>query len=127
MFKSKQSFSKNSLQVHLLTFFAGELTGEDQFGNRYYQEKLLFSKFNRPLRRWILYKGTPEASKIPAEWFGWLHFTHERQLDDREKYAWIKQHQQNMSGTPQAYRPFYQILKPDIAKSLPKRYESWQP
>jgi NADH:ubiquinone oxidoreductase subunit len=127
MSKSKPSFSKNSLQVRILTFIAGEFVGQDQFGNRYFHEKLLFSKFNRPLRRWVLYKGTPEASKVPAEWFGWLHFTHERPITEQAKYDWEKPHQQNLTGTPLAYRPSYEILKPDVAKSAPKRYESWQP
>lgn len=127
MNKLKGSYSKNSLQVRLLTFFAGEFVGSDLYGNRYFHEKLLFSKRNRPLRRWVLYNGTPEASKIPAEWFGWLHFTHERPLMDREEYPWIQPHQQNLTGTPMAYNSSQQILKPSIAKFASKRYESWKP
>lgn len=127
MSKLKKSYSKNSLQVRLLTFFAGEFVGEDAFGNRYFHEKLLFSKQNRPLRRWVLYNGIPEASKIPAQWHGWIHFTHERPLIDQEKLVWIKPHEQNLTGTPDAYYPSQQILKPSIAKSALKRYESWKP
>jgi NADH:ubiquinone oxidoreductase subunit len=127
MNKLKNYFSKNSIQTRLLTMFAGELVGEDYFGNKYFQEKLLFCKYNRPLRRWVLYKGMPEASKIPAQWFGWLHFTYERPLRDQAKYDWIKPPQQNLTGTPESYYPSHQILKPDIAKIPPKRYESWQP
>jgi NADH:ubiquinone oxidoreductase subunit len=127
MNKLKNSYSKNSLQVRLLTLFVGEFVGEDELGNRYFQEKLLFSKQNRPLRRWVLYNGIPEASKIPAEWHGWIHFTHERPLTDTEKFPWVKPHQQNLTGTPDAYYPSQQILKPSLAKFAPKSYESWQP
>lgn len=120
-------FTKNSIQTRLLTWFGGEYVGEDIYGNRYYQEKLLFGKFNRPLRRWVLYKNEPEASTIPAEWFGWIHFTHEHPLLKREKYNWEKPHQENLTGTAHAYNPESYVLKPSVAKTLPKRYEPWQP
>ena len=54
----------------------GELVGQDEFGNSYYQTK--GARVDPALgyvRRWVIYKGYAEASKVPAEWHGWLHHT----------------------------------------------------
>ena len=40
----------------------------DEFGNRYYQNK-------DGSRRWVIYNGTVEASRVPPDWHGWLHHT----------------------------------------------------
>ena len=55
------------------TWLWGRQVGTDQFGNRYYEHK---SKrvANGKLKRWILYKGLTEASKVPPKWHAWLHY-----------------------------------------------------
>ena len=55
------------------TFLFGKFIGCDDLGNRYFQSKKL--QANGRHKRWVLYKGTAEASKIPAAWHGWLHYT----------------------------------------------------
>ncbi|MEZ0103454.1 NADH:ubiquinone oxidoreductase subunit [Bradyrhizobium elkanii] len=62
--------------TQLWTSRFGELVGEDEQGNRYYRTKggevdptLHFE------RRWVVYNGYAEASRIPAGWHGWLHHT----------------------------------------------------
>ena len=127
MTTQQTNLRQNSLQTRLLTWFFGERVGEDQFGNQYYQEKILFAKYNRPLRRWVLYNGEPDASKIPAEWFGWLHFTHEHPVQRREKYSWEKPHQPNLTRTGKSYRPKGHLLNQSLAKTTTKRYEAWKP
>jgi len=60
--------------VHItsVTLFSGaKRIGVDQFGNKYYRAKPL--KGYKYDRRWVIYKGAPEASKIPPEWHGWIH------------------------------------------------------
>src|SRR3954452_1493686 len=52
----------------LTTWLYGTLVGTDAFGNRYYQNK-------DGSRRWVVYNGTVEASRVPPDWHGWLHFT----------------------------------------------------
>ena len=83
------------------------LVGIDEFGNKYYQSKKL-TIHKRP-RRWVDYDGVPEASKVPAEWFGWLHYTTDKPFDVKDKYAWQKQHTVNLTGTKKApdYIPTY--------------------
>ncbi len=44
----------------------GEFVGEDEFGNRYYQDK-------RANRRYVTYAGYADASTIPPGWHGWMH------------------------------------------------------
>src|ERR1700674_4793473 len=53
----------------LTTLFSGIAVGEDAFGNRYYQTK-------GGIRRWVIYSGTVEASRVPPDWHGWLHHTY---------------------------------------------------
>ncbi|HMK69215.1 MAG TPA: NADH-ubiquinone oxidoreductase subunit NDUFA12 family protein, partial [Stellaceae bacterium] len=69
-----------SIGTRLFTWLRGELVGTDQFGNRYFREKpgrklRRGGGFDSRERRWVLYKGEAEASKVPPEWHGWLHHT----------------------------------------------------
>ena len=54
----------------------GEKVGSDAQGNTYYRAKKPFPK-GHPWagreRRWVIYNGANDASRIPAEWHGWLH------------------------------------------------------
>src|SRR3979490_2098821 len=56
--------------TRMTTLFSGLAVGEDAFGNRYYQTK-------GGVRRWVIYSGTVEASRVPPDWHGWLHHTFE--------------------------------------------------
>lgn len=123
----QKTYKKNSIQTRLATWFLGSLVGEDAFGNRYYQEKIIFGKFNRPLRRWVLYNGTPDPTTIPSEWYGWMHFTNESPILDYYPHAWQKDHQPNLTGTPKAYRPDQPQGNRTLAKTPLKRYEPWRP
>ena len=52
-----------------------------------------------------MYKGEPEASKIPAEWHIWLHHTADAPIPDSARKAWQKPHIENMTGTADAWVP----------------------
>ena len=60
-----------TLGTILFTWFKGELVGRDEFGNRYYCERGKPTRARR--RRWVMYEGAPEASKVPPLWHAWLH------------------------------------------------------
>ena len=49
----------------------GEHVGTDAQGNMYYRSKKK-SPDGRE-RRWVIYDGPNDASRVPAEWHGWLH------------------------------------------------------
>ena len=44
--------------------------GEDSLGNVYYEGGR--DTAGRP-RRWVIYSGSNDASRVPPEWFSWLH------------------------------------------------------
>ena len=75
--------------------------GVDTLGNRYYEART--SKGY--VRRWVLFSGKPEPSKIPPMWHGWLHYTLEAFPDYAYEYPWQKAHRPNLTGTVHAYTP----------------------
>ena len=52
----------------------GKLVGKDDIGNRYYVQRKGVGPLGVP-RRWVIYKNLAEASKVPPEWHGWMHYT----------------------------------------------------
>ena len=58
----------------------GEHVGTDFQGNKYYRSKKIIpaganSAFAGRERRWVIYNGNNDSSRVPAEWHGWLHHT----------------------------------------------------
>jgi NADH:ubiquinone oxidoreductase subunit len=116
----------------LLTWLRGELVGSDNYGNRYYRlrgfkpERLGGGRFSRE-RRWVIYDGKPEGSKVPPEWHAWLHHTVNEIPGGRQRYAWEKAHQPNLTGTPLAYRPRGSVLRGGHRVAATGDYEPWSP
>lgn len=105
----------------------GQYVGKDQFGNRYYKERFFFKKPNCRPRRWVAYQGPIEATTVPPEWFGWLHFMYENPLE-KCSYAWAAPYQANPTGTETPYLPTNHPLYNDVEtdhRLLP--YEAWKP
>ena len=91
------------LGIYVLTWLKGARVGEDAYGNVYYRMKGQTAPHDR---RWVIYKGRPEASKVPPEWHGWLHhMTDEIPSPEIGSYPWQKGHLPNLTGTCLAYRP----------------------
>jgi NADH:ubiquinone oxidoreductase subunit len=110
-----------TLGTRLHTAIVGTFVGEDEFGNRYYQNK-------DGLRRWVIYNGYAEASAIPPGWYGWIHKIVDELPTARpyQPHEWEKPHQPNLTGTSAAYRPHGSLFFPK-PKSPPSDYEPWQP
>ena len=88
-----------TLGTRILTYFHGHLVGTDENLNKFYQN-------NSETRRWVIYKGEVEATKVSPEWNNWLRFTSlNPPLDNDEKYEWQIKHKQNQTGTKNAYSP----------------------
>jgi len=47
----------------------GNEVGRDDDGNLYYQDK------KRPQRRWVIYNGNNDGSRVPPDWQLWLRGT----------------------------------------------------
>ncbi|MDP6564350.1 MAG: NADH:ubiquinone oxidoreductase subunit NDUFA12 [Alphaproteobacteria bacterium] len=108
--------------TRLMTWWKGQLVGEDQFGNKYYTEK------SGGGRRWVIYEGAPEASKVPPEWHAWLHRTvDEPPLGERPPIPWERQHQENLTGTAAAHRPAGSVLAEGRRPKATGDYEAWTP
>ncbi len=99
------------------TTFFGKLVGKDEFGNKYYK--------NNKGKRWVIYNGEVNASKITSDWFSWIHHTTNTIPSEKnqKKYSWQKPHIENKTGTGESYKP-NKISKK--GKDF-KKYETWKP
>ena len=92
-------WNHQTLGTRIYTLLFGKFKGTDYFGNKYYQSK--------SGRRWVVYNGEVDATKIPNEWYSWMHFTPNKieKKHDLNKYNWQKPHKPNLTGTDEAYFP----------------------
>lgn len=109
-----------TLGTQIFTARKGVKVGEDEQGNVFYETR-------DGKRRWVIYNGEVEASRISADWHGWLHRTFaepptKAPLAHKE---WEKPHMENLTGTALAYAPSGSIRRADPV-SRPD-YEAWQP
>ncbi|MEM9810060.1 MAG: NADH:ubiquinone oxidoreductase subunit NDUFA12 [Pseudomonadota bacterium] len=106
-----------------------QLVGTDEQGNRYFEEsgEGTFPEGGR--RRWVVYHGHAEGSRIPPEWHGWLHRTWDE--PPTEQPPVVQKFEipflPNMTGTPLAYRPEGSISVAHAPHEQKKEYEAWSP
>ena len=123
-----------TIGTRIMTWLRGELVGSDVFGNRYYRDKSQKKlqrgggRFSRE-KRWVIYNGDAEASRVPPEWHAWLHHTVDDVPQDggQLKYTWQKPHQPNLTGTPDAYRPPGSLFRGGHRAAAAGDYEPWKP
>ena len=104
----------------LYSWRKGKSVGEDSAGNTYYQSA-------DGKRRWVIYNGANDASRVSPDWHGWLHHTWNEPPTTAplKKKTWEKPHQENLTGTEAAYAPPGSIRR---AEPVDRRdYEAWQP
>jgi NADH:ubiquinone oxidoreductase subunit len=114
-----------TLGTVLFTLAKGRLVGTDPDGNRYFTERR-----PRPglrARRWVIYKGPAEASRVPPEWHAWLHHTSDEPLNGVARWPWQKPHRPNMTGTPEARLPQGHDLAGGQRQKATGDYEAWTP
>ena len=106
----------------LMTKFRGEPVGTDQFGNRYYQNK-------DGARRWVIYNGTVEASRVPPDWHGWMHHTFAEPPTKAPLKAphFEAPYQPNLTGTNGAWRPEGSLQKSGHRPAATGDYQAWKP
>ena len=73
----------NTWSNRIYTALRGKLVGTDEGGNRYYVQSKGVGPLGVP-RRWVIYRDLAEASQVPPEWHGWLHY-HGRHAADRRR------------------------------------------
>lgn len=95
--------------------------GIDEFGNGYFEKKVKDSFGIK--KRFVIYRGDIEASKIPSGWHLWLHYTCDKAPinTNTHKSSWQKIHLPNLTGTVYKHSPSAKD------KKLGANYESWAP
>ena len=106
----------------LFTLAKGQLVGQDPDGNKYYAERKTAQ--GKRQRRWVLFNGEIEASRIPPEWHAWLHHTAQAPLTGVHRHAWQQAHQANHTGTAEAYLPGGHDL---AGGTKAVGYQAWHP
>lgn len=111
-------------QIYIMdTSKIGHFVGEDQFGNRYYENNYYFLCRNR----WVIYSPKVgldyDATQISCEYFNWLHHITDipPHCDpNRKSYPWMLPHTQNFTGTKLEYVP-YSTVRPKIEPWVPRK------
>ena len=116
-----------TLGTHIFTAWRGQNVGADEAGNRYFEERKAVAP--RAKRRWVVYKGVADASKVSADWHGWLHHTFDAPPTTApfKLKAWEKPHVPNLSGTPFAWRPPGSLWHGGNRPKATGDYEAWKP
>ncbi len=109
-----------TLNTQLFTWRKGVKVGEDDAGNVFYQTR-------DNTRRWVIFNGEAEASRVSPDWHGWLHHTWDEPPNSvpLAHKVWEKPHQPNLTGTIMAYAP-----AGSLRKTMPQSrsdYEAWVP
>ncbi|XP_063721722.1 probable NADH dehydrogenase [ubiquinone] 1 alpha subcomplex subunit 12 [Symsagittifera roscoffensis] len=104
----------------------GTLMGEDQFGNKYFENKNYFMARNR----WVEFNPKPsdpaygyfhfDASQIPPDWHRWMHHMTDQAPSEHPlpKQKFHMPHQPNYSGLNRSYTPF---------STTTKKIHEWDP
>ena len=106
-----------ALQVRL----RGTKVGSDALGNIYYGTK--------EGRRWVVYEGANDPSRIPPEWYSWLHHQIDAVPDEAlpPPPKFLRAPSPNLTGTPSAYRPAGALERGGVRQAASGDYQAWTP
>ena len=105
----------------LVNRLRGSQVGSDEHGNTYFELK--------DGRRWVIYQGSNDISRVPPEWYAWLT----RQIDGLPDDAlppppkFLKPAVANLTGTPAAYRPSGALERGGRRAAASGDYQAWTP
>tara|TARA_B100000674_G_C37361226_1_gene698682 strand:- start:158 stop:547 length:390 start_codon:yes stop_codon:yes gene_type:complete len=124
----KQAFTwwnGQTVSTMIYTRMFGQNVGHDEFGNQYYISKAK----NGKIKRWVIYNGYADSSKVPARWHTWLHgvvdeIPEEQKGTDKK---WMRSHLPNLTGSDSAYRPSGSLSRRKDNAEKKGNYESWSP
>jgi NADH:ubiquinone oxidoreductase subunit len=120
-----------NLATRIYTRLYGRHVGTDQFGNKYYtkqRDKVVALGSRKKEKRWVVYNGIVEPSKVPPLWHSWLHYsTDELPRGDETCHKWQKEHTPNLTGTEFAHLPNGHLNKGGQRDKATGDYEAWKP
>jgi NADH:ubiquinone oxidoreductase subunit len=105
----------------------GEQVGSDAQGNIYYRSRKPDARGKQ--RRWVIYNGPNDASRVPSEWHGWLHgaFDDVPESNLPAAHIWEADYTPNATGTANAYRPQGALERGGKRAKAVGDYEAWSP
>jgi NADH:ubiquinone oxidoreductase subunit len=86
-----------------LVGFFNKQVGEDRFGNSYYSS--MRKNYLGKEKRFVVYKGVVEPSKVPPQWHAWLHHLSDELPKRESSYSWQQNYLPNLTGTKYSYYP----------------------
>jgi NADH:ubiquinone oxidoreductase subunit len=104
----------------LFSWKNGSKVGSDPLGNAYFEGKG---------RRWVIYQGANDVSRVPPEWYSWLT----RQIDEVPDKSlppapkFLKPPTANLTGTVDAYRPAGALERGGRRAAASGDYQPWTP
>ena len=113
-------WNRETLGTQLYTWRKGIKVGEDGSGNIFFRDK-------DDRRRWVIFNGEVEASRVSANWHGWLHRTWDEPPTEKPlpKKSWEIDHRPNVTGSLDSHKPSGSLNRRDIKKR--RDYEAWSP
>ena len=113
-------WDSQTLNTQLWTWRKGVRVGEDEQGNVFYETR-------DGKRRWVIFSGEAEASRVSPDWHGWLHHTWDEPPTKKPVVHkdWEKPHQENLTGSSLAYAPAGSIRRATPVER--QDYEAWTP
>ena len=111
-----------TLNTQLFTWRKGTKVGEDAQGNVYYRNA-------DDSKRWVIFNGEAEASRVSPDWHGWLHYTYDEPPTERplERKSFETDHTPNLTGTIFAYRPKGSLSREAERREADSDYQAWSP
>ena len=112
-----------TLGTSLWSSLHGEEVGRDDAGNVYLRHK------KNPERRWVIYEGANDGSRVPPHWQLWLRGT----IRDLPKDAlppirkFQKEPEPNLTGTMAAFRPDGSLGSGRVRPASTGDYQPWTP
>jgi NADH:ubiquinone oxidoreductase subunit len=110
-----------SLGTALYSWRKGSKVGADSLDNAYFE--------GTDGRRWVIYAGANDVSRVPPEWYAWLT----RQIEDVPDKAlppapnFLKSPLPNLTGTSAAYRPSGALERGGHRAAASGDYQPWLP
>lgn len=109
-----------TLGTQFFTWRKGQRVGEDENGNIYYRNE-------NDSKRWVIFNGEAEATKVSPDWHGWLHRTWDTPPTQKPltHKSWEKPHEENLTGTLAAYAPTGSLRRGTAQER--RDYDAWSP
>lgn len=116
-----------TIGTSLFSALNGEKVGTDAQGNTYFRSG---KKTPEGLeRRWVIYAGANDASRVPAEWHGWLHHAFDELPESHlpPPRVWEVDYTPNQTGSVAAYRPAGALERGGQRARATGDYDAWTP